>query len=60
MKNKYRIVPDHYRGYEVQKKRWWFPFWIQVGDVMRGNTFYTIEEAKKFIEKDREKVIYYD
>ncbi len=31
LKNRYRIVSDDYAGYEVQIKRWWFPFWIQCG-----------------------------
>ena len=29
MKNKYRIVSDNFQGFEVQIKRWWFPFWFQ-------------------------------
>ena len=31
-KDCYRIVNDSYRGYEVQVKRWFFPFfWIEKG-----------------------------
>ena len=39
-KTKYRIVPDTYSGWEVQSKRWWFPFWIQCLDLNGafGNT----------------------
>lgn len=43
-KNKYRIVRDNYAGYEVQIKRWWFPFWIQVD----FNTHYSIECAESY------------
>lgn len=43
-KNKYRIVTDEYAGYEVQIKRWWFPFYRMVG----VNTFNSIERATKF------------
>ena len=44
-KNKYRIVTDNYAGYEVQIKRWWFPFYVQL-DMC--NTFSTIEKAEKY------------
>jgi hypothetical protein len=44
---KYRIVGDRYAGYEVQHKRWWFPFWIQVGI----NTHGMEEKAMAFIER---------
>lgn len=43
---KYRIVTDKYSGYEVQR-RFLFIFWFEVST----NTFYTIEDAKKYIEK---------
>jgi hypothetical protein len=48
---KYRIVRDVYAGYEVQKWRIWFPFWMQCGS--RGtliNTHMSVEKAKEFIE----------
>jgi hypothetical protein len=51
---KYRIVVDIYAGYEVQKWRLWFPFWIQV----RVNTFATVEAAKAFIERDKGGVVW--
>lgn len=41
----YRIVRDNYRGFEVQIRRWWWPFWKQVGFT---NTHYSIEEAEQF------------
>jgi len=49
MKTKYRIVCDNFSGFEVQKKRWWFPVWMQVGI----NTHSSIENAKAFIEACR-------
>ena len=42
---KYRIVTSRYTGYECQKWRLWFPFWIQI-----GNTYSTIDGAKQFIK----------
>lgn len=29
LRPRYRIVADQYMGYEIQRKMWWFPFWIQ-------------------------------
>ena len=54
MKKKYRIVTDRFAGFEVQVwgRWWWFPFWRQVGFT---NTHGTIEEAKRFIEKEKQK-----
>jgi hypothetical protein len=48
MKNYYRIVKCscHTFNYEVQKKRWWFPFWLEV----KTNTFRDIEDAKSWIK----------
>lgn len=43
---KYRIVTDQYAGFEVQR-RFLFIFWFEVST----NTFYTIEDAKKYIEE---------
>lgn len=48
LKNEYRIVVDSYCGYEVQTKKWWFPFgWWQCG----VNTHSSIEEAQDFALK---------
>jgi len=44
----YRIVTDSYLGYEVQSKRWWFPFWIQTSLV---NTHHTVNRARSYIER---------
>jgi hypothetical protein len=46
---RYRIVKDNYSGYECQKWRLWFPFWLQMGF---SNTYPSIEQAIKFIEND--------
>jgi len=45
---KYRIVTDLFAGYEVQCKRWWFPFWIQ---RRYTNTHKTVDKAKDWIDK---------
>lgn len=42
---KLRIVKDAYAGYEVQVKRWWFPFWVQANFT---NTHSSIERAEQF------------
>lgn len=50
MKNQYRIVPDCWAGYEVQIKRWWFPFWFQCWRPgFSSNTFFTLQRAEAFI-----------
>lgn len=46
--NKYRIVTDNFAGYEVQCKRWWWPFWIQCGYT---NTHRTIEAANFYAQE---------
>lgn len=40
-----RIVRDKYLGYEVQVKRWWWPFWVQADYT---NTFRTIAQAESW------------
>lgn len=47
MNIKFRIIKDSYAGFEVQAKRWWFPFWIQCDGT---NTHLTLERAKEFIK----------
>jgi len=56
-KDHYRIVEDTYLGYEVQKKRWWFPFWLEINFA---NTHTTLEKAKEYLEKSKQKVVYKD
>lgn len=43
----YRIVRDHYAGYEVQMRWWWFPLWVQAGF---SNTHSTVEKAERWAE----------
>ena len=51
-KDCYRIVNDSYLGYEVQVKRWYFPFfWFEKIKNINCNTFSSIDEAKDWIEK---------
>lgn len=45
MKSKYRIVPDRYLGYEVQVKKWYWPFWR----MPFINTNVSIRQAKVLI-----------
>lgn len=65
-KNCYRIVKDNYLGYEVQIKRWFFPFiWFQKEKKERINTFSNVEDAIKWIEdgcpkdKKEKRIIYW-
>ena len=53
---KYRIVTDNYCAYEAQYKVWWFPFWLQCGFT---NSHRTIEDAKKYIDREHKKVVEY-
>ena len=59
-KRQYRIVTDKYAGFEVQKRVWYFPFWLQIGGIMCGttNTSYTIEEAEELIELNKTNSIF--
>ncbi len=58
---KYRIVTDKYQGFEVQKKLWWWPIWIQ----NPVNTHSSLECAEKYarnlatknIKKNNSKVV---
>jgi hypothetical protein len=46
MKNKYRIFTDRFFGYEVQVKRWYFPFmWYQFEAT---NTHTSVKEAEEY------------
>ena len=52
VKDCYRIVNDSYLGYEVQVKRWFFPFfWFEKAKHINSNTFSSIDEAKEWIKK---------
>lgn len=53
---KIRIVTDCYSGYEVQVRRWYSPFWKQLGG---SNTHATIEHAEKYALRASKRVIKY-
>lgn len=58
MKKYYRIVRDEWDGYEVQRWRWWFPFWLQCCEHgYISNTHMSVEEAEEFIERHSKPVI---
>lgn len=45
MSPEYRIVRDTWAGYEVQIRRWWWPFWMQAGF---SNTHGSLEAAERW------------
>jgi hypothetical protein len=48
----YRVVRDAYLGYEVQCRRWWWPFWVQCDRGKSGaNTNLTLCDANQFIQQ---------
>mgnify|MGYP006268287747 FL=1 len=51
MKNRfekrYRIVRDHFNGYECQVKHWWLPIWFELNGT---NSHRTVELARAFID----------
>lgn len=50
MKNKYRVVYYEYQsGFVPQIKRWWFPFWCQLGFIVWS----TPENAENYIRFKR-------
>ena len=60
--DKYRIVADEWAGYEIQKKRWWYPFWRQIGyGGLCTNTFSTYDIALEVLKKHKEGIkLYYE
>lgn len=40
----YRVTVDSWSGYEAQIKRWWWPFWMQIG----VNTNHSAEAAENY------------
>jgi hypothetical protein len=46
---RYRIVRDHFAGYEVQFRYWWMPFYLQ-GKV---NTHPSLEKAKEYVKNSK-------
>ena len=51
-KARYRIATDEYKGYEVQFKPWYSPFYRQIGDPVDtpSNTNSTIDDAEWLIK----------
>ena len=52
----YRIVRDMWAGYEVQIRRWWWPFWVQADFA---NTHPTIDRAEEFAARHAQGVVKY-
>lgn len=51
--SEYRIIRDSWAGFEVQKRRWFWPFWTQIGvDHDLCNTSSSIEQALNLIARD--------
>ncbi len=59
-KNKYRIVDDKCYGHQCQRKRWWDIFWIEMNKKGGMNSFKTLDEAKEFIKKDRNRIVFHE
>ena len=55
MAREYRIVTDHFNGYEVQHRTWWLPFWRQTSIKSHPS----IEAARDFISRDESYVVEY-
>lgn len=56
-RNRYRVVKDHYLGFEAQVRYWWCPFWIQIDDT---NTYSTLERAIERAEIHKQVVVWKD
>jgi hypothetical protein len=41
--SRYRVVRDHYLGFEAQISRWWFPVWMELN---YSNTNASLEAAE--------------
>lgn len=55
--NKFRIVTDDFNGYEVQIKRFWFPFWFECWQTGIVNSFTSVEKAEQWVNNKRPKAI---
>jgi hypothetical protein len=54
MKPKYRIVKIQEWGkeyFQIETKRWWFPFWSCLNGGFFERNFYDIRDAKVYLEK---------
>jgi hypothetical protein len=56
--NKIKIVIDEYNKFEIQIKRWWFPFWIKCWKNRIVNSFNSLDDVKKWIQNGRKKDIF--
>lgn len=54
-KDIFRIVKDRSCGYNIQIKRWWFPFWLYIG--FRCITLEEAEDDVKLLINNRLKSI---
>lgn len=54
-KTKHRVVSDIHLGYEVQVKRFVFPFWVQCWKNGCINTFESYESAKSWVDSGKKK-----
>lgn len=46
---RYRVVTDKFAGFEVQRKRWWWSPWVEIGT----NTHSTLERALHWLEEKK-------
>lgn len=53
---KIRIITDKYCGYEVQCRRWYWPFWIQLGG---SNTHSSILDAESYAVRVSKRFVKY-
>lgn len=52
----YRIVTDAFAGFEVQLRRWWWPFWVEADYV---NTHATVEAAERYATQHAQGAVKY-
>lgn len=53
-KTQYRVVRDSYSGFEVQHRRWFWPFWFQTNYC---NTHHSLEDAERFAKARAHQVV---
>jgi hypothetical protein len=56
MRPEYRIVTDNWCGFEVQIRRWWWPFWTQADF---SNTHSSMEAAELWAARHAQKQVKY-
>lgn len=52
----YRVVEDNFAGFEVQARRWWWPFWLECDFC---NTHPTVEAAERWAERHAQRTVKY-